>query len=276
MTTHDVQAEPSLLSANDGPVLAELRGSVLLLSLNRPEKMNAWTQAMEMRYFDLLDAAERDPEVRAIVLTGIGRGFCAGADFDDIKAVSGSDLSALQHGRPAHHPLSVSKPIVAAINGPAAGVGLVQTLYCDVRISSARVKLTTAFARRGLIAEYGSAWLLPRLVGRGAALDLLLSGRIFLGQEAHAMGLVNRITEPEDVLDTALAYAADLAENCSPTSISVIKTQVQLALDSSFNEAVEHADAEMRESFMRPDVKEGVDSYLEKRPPAFPGVRVSR
>lgn len=256
-------------SATDGPVLAELRGAVLVLTLNRPDKLNAWGEAMEKRYFGLLDEAEESSEVRAIVLTGAGRGFCAGADFDDLKAAAQSDLTVLERGRPTYHPMTISKPLVAAINGPAAGVGLVQALYCDVRIASPTAKLTTAFARRGLIAEYGAAWLLPGLVGRGVALDLLLSGRVFLGEEAHSLGLVNRLAEPDGVLDAALAYATDLAENCSPTSMSVIKRQVQRAMNATFDAACDDADAEMRASFLRPDAEEGVNSYLERRPPAF-------
>jgi enoyl-CoA hydratase/carnithine racemase len=165
---------------------------------------------------------------------------------------------------------------VAAINGAAAGVGLVQALYCDIRIASPTAKLTTAFVRRGLIAEYGTAWLLPWLVGRGVALDLLLSGRVFLGEEAHAIGLVNRLAEPGAVLETALEYATDLAENCSPTSMSVIKGQVQRAMNATFDEALREADAEMRESFMRPDVDEGVNSFLERRRPAFAELSPSR
>jgi enoyl-CoA hydratase/carnithine racemase len=271
MQSNGEGAEASVpIAAADGPVLAELRGSVLVLTLNRPEKLNAWGYEMEERYFDLLDAAERAPEVRAIVLTGAGRGFCAGADFDDIKAVGESDdMSALDHRRPTSHPMTISKPLVAAINGPAAGVGLVQAIFCDVRIASPTAKMTTAFARRGLIAEYGSAWLLPGIVGRAAALDLLLSGRVFLGEEAHALGLVSRLAEADAVLDTAVEYAADLAENCSPTSMSVIKRQVNHGMDQSFEGSVAEADAEMRESFARPDVQEGVDSFLEGRPPAF-------
>jgi len=141
--------------AADSPVLAEMNGAVLVLTLNRPEKLNAWGQAMESRYFDLLDEAQQSPEVRAIVVTGAGRGFCVGADFDDLKAVARSDRTALERSRPISFPMTIRKPLVAAINGPAAGVGFVQTLYCDVRVTAPTVKLTTAFARRGLIAEYG-------------------------------------------------------------------------------------------------------------------------
>jgi len=268
----DAQVEQhaaGIAGATEGAVLAEMRGSVALLTLNRPEKLNAWGRSIEERYFDLLDEAERSSAVRAIVVTGAGRGFCVGADFDDLKAVSALDLSALERRREISHPLTIRKPLVAAINGPAAGVGLVQALYCDVRVLSATAKLTTAFARRGLIAEYGSARLLTELVGRGAALDLLLSGRVVMGEEALALGLVNRLAEPGAVLDSALAYAADLAENCSPTAMSVIKRQVGRAMDGAFADSFAEADEEMRASFARPDVEEGVESYLQKRPPSF-------
>jgi enoyl-CoA hydratase/carnithine racemase len=254
---------------DDDPVLAEMRGAVLVLTLNRPDKLNAWGRAIESRYFDLLDEAQENPEVRAIVVTGAGRGFCVGADFDDLKAVAQSDLTALERSRPISFPLTIRKPLVAAINGPAAGVGVIQALYCDVRITAPTVKLSTAFARRGLIAEYGSAWLLPALVGRGAALDLLLSARALTGDEAYAIGLVNRLAEPDAVLEAALAYATDLAENCSPTSMSIIKRQVDHAMNGTFAAAFDEAEAEMLESFARPDVREGVASYLERRRPAF-------
>jgi enoyl-CoA hydratase/carnithine racemase len=262
--------KPPALNGADSPVLAEMRGAVLVLTLNRPDKLNAWGQAIQTRYFDLLEQAEQNQEVRAVVVTGAGRGFCVGADFDDLKAVAASDMTPLGRGRPISYPMTISKPLVAAINGPAAGVGLVQALYCDVRVTAPTVKLTTAFARRGLIAEYGCAWLLPALVGRGAALDLLLSARVVLGAEAYAIGLVNRLAEPEAVLETAFEYATDLAENCSPTSMSIIKRQVQRAMNVTFDAAFTEADAEMLKSFSRADVQEGVASYLERRRPAFP------
>ncbi len=276
MNSHGENGGQPVSPATAEPVLAEMHGAVLVLTLNRPEKLNAWGQKMEERYFDLLDEAERSADVRAIVLTGAGRGFCVGADFDDLKAAGESDLTALDRRRAVSHPMTIGKPLVAAINGPAAGIGLVQALYCDVRIAAPAAKLTTAFVRRGLIAEYGSAWLLPELVGRGVALDLLLSGRVFLGEEAHSLGLVNRLAEPDSVLAVALEYATDLAENCSPTSMGVIKRQVHRATSATFDAAFDEADAEMRASFMRPDVREGVDSYLEGRPPVFPGVEQPR
>ena len=257
----------------DDVVLAERHGSVLLLTLNRPEKLNAWNNALEDRYFDLLDEADADPEVRAIVVTGAGRGFCAGADMSDLQQVDKLDENGLpMRARPKNHPLSVRKPLIAAINGAAAGLGLVEALFCDVRFAAAGAKLTTSFARRGLIAEYGAAWLLPRLVGQSRALDLLMSGRVVRAEEAADMGLVDRVVAPEDVVGAALAYGQDLAAHCSPWAMSTIKSQVYRSFETTFGEAVEDADRLMQTSLLGPDVREGVTSYLEGRAPAFAGL----
>lgn len=255
-------------------VLAEQRGPVLLLTLNRPDKLNAWNNAMEDRYFTLLDDADADPDVRAVVVTGAGRGFCVGADMDDLQQVElldGQDLPTRR--RPKTHPLTFRKPLVAAINGAAAGLGLVEALFCDIRFAAPKAKFTTSFARRGLIAEYGSAWLLPRLVGPSRALDLLMSARVVLADEALAMGLVDRVVEPEALVDAAVAYAADLAANCSPWAMGVIKEQVYASLDVSFAQAKAEADRLMNISLNGPDVVEGVTSFLEGRPPAFAGLQ---
>ena len=251
-------------------VLGERRGAVLLVTLNRPERLNAWNDEVEGRYFELLDEAEADPGVRAVVVTGAGRGFCAGADMDILDQASGTATTPFERPRPRTRPLELRKPLIAAVNGAAAGLGFVETLYCDVRFTVPAAKFTTAFVRRGLIAEYGIAWLLPRIVGTSRALDLLLSGRVVLGSEAHGLGLADFLESPEGLVDAAVAYAVDLTENCSPASMAVIKGQVHRSLDSSLDEALHEAQEQMRESFSRPDVKEGVASYLEKRPPEFP------
>jgi len=264
----------NLAPPSTDPVLAERRGGVLVLTLNRPDRLNAWNDALEERYFAHLDAAENDPEVRAVVVTGAGRGFCAGADMEDLQKIGEADVEASlrQRPRPRAFPLTVRKPLIAAINGPAAGLGLVEALYCDLRFCTPAAKLTTAFVRRGLIAEYGISWLLARLVGPSAALDLLLSGRVVLGDEAHRLGLVNYLSAPETLLDDAVAYAQDLADHCSPASMATIKTQVQTDLERSFADSVTASVDLMLESFGRPDVAEGVQSYLEQRPPAFPSL----
>ena len=253
-------------------VLSELREGVLILTLNRPDRLNAWTDALEADYFAALDAAENDPGVRAIVVTGAGRGFCAGADMDDLKGAAGdAGAHASVHDRPRERtfPLTVRKPMIAAINGAVAGLGLVEALYCDLRFATPQAKITTAFVRRGLIAEYGMSWLLPRLIGHSAALDLLLSGRIVLGEEAHRLGLVDRLSEPDTVVADAVAYAQELAVHCSPWSMATIKAQVLADLDRDFASAVAAADGLMLDSFGRPDIQEGVRSYLEQRAPAF-------
>jgi enoyl-CoA hydratase/carnithine racemase len=255
-------------------VLVERRGPVLVLTLNRPERLNAWTDALEDQYYARLDQAEDDPHVRAIVVTGAGRGFCAGADMSDLElgATNDDDAAAglLGRPRPRTFPLTVRKPMIAAINGAAAGLGLVEALYCDVRFATPGAKLTTAFARRGLVAEYGIAWLLPRLVGYSAALDLLLSGRVVVGEEALRLRLVDRLSEPDRLLGDAVAYAHELATNSSPWSMATIKAQVQADLERSFTDAVADAEQLMLASFGQPDVQEGVSSYLEQRAPEFP------
>jgi enoyl-CoA hydratase/carnithine racemase len=266
----------SLAPPSTDTVLAERHGGVLVLTLNRPERLNAWNDALEARYYEHLDAAEADPDVKAIVVTGAGRGFCAGADMDDLASAGAGtrDMEALlrDRPRPRTYPLTIRKPMIAAINGAAAGLGLVEALYCDIRFSTPEAKFTTAFVRRGLIAEYGIAWLLPRLVGQSAALDLLLSGRVIRGEEAKQLGLVDRLSEREAVVADAVAYAQDLAENCSPASMATIKAQVLGDLDGTFAESVARADDLMIDSFKRPDIAEGVASYTEQRPPAFPSL----
>jgi enoyl-CoA hydratase/carnithine racemase len=254
-------------------VLAERRGPVLVLTLNRPERLNAWTDSLEDRYFARLDAAEIDPEVRAIVVTGAGRGFCAGADMSDLERGAMTDAAEPElrnRPRPRSFPRTVRKPMIAAINGAAVGLGLVEALYCDLRFATPDAKLSTAFARRGLVAEYGISWLLPRLVGYSTALDLLLSGRVIRGEEAHRLGLVDRVSEPQRILDDAVAYAQELARHSSPWSMATIKAQVHADVDRPFAAAVAAAEELLLASFHRPDVHEGVRSYLERRAPSFP------
>ena len=252
---------------SDELVLREVTDGVAVLTLNRPERLNAWTHALENRYFDLLHECAADADVRVIVVTGAGRGFCAGADMEDLQAIGGGDGGDidLSARRAQTTPLTIPKPIIAAINGPCAGIGLVQALMCDIRIGAPGAKLTTAFARRGLIAEHGISWLLPRLIGPSKALDLLMSGRVFLSEEAAELGVVNRLGSLDDALD----YARDLAANCSPASMAVMKRQVWSHLELPLGEALAESDRLMFESFGRPDFVEGVASFVERRPPAF-------
>jgi enoyl-CoA hydratase/carnithine racemase len=259
----------------DDVVLSERRGAVALLTLNRPDRLNAWTGALERRYFDLLDEAGADPRVRAIVVTGAGRGFCAGADMDILQRI-GADETGERAARTAApdrmqwHTTTFPKPVIAAINGACAGVGLCQALMCDLRFAASGAKLTTAFAQRGLVAEHGISWILPRLVGQARALDLLLSGRVVLAEEASAMGKVNEVVPPDELLDRALAYASRLAATSSPAAMAVMKRQVWADQDVDLETAARRAIPLMATSLRSADFREGVRSFVEKRPPEFP------
>ena len=253
-------------------VLKEVQEGVATLTLNRPERLNAWTQELERDYFAALGECAADEQVRVIVVTGAGRGFCAGADMQELQALNEDGIGEDQRNgaRTAQtYPLTIPKPIIAAINGPCAGIGLVQALMCDLRFAAEDAKLTTAFARRGLVAEHGISWILPRLVGPARALDLLLSGRVVLGREAAAMGLVNAAMPRETVLEQTLSYARDVAVNCSPASMATMKRQVYADLERAVPDALAEADRLMLQSFAAPDFAEGVTSFLERREPRF-------
>jgi enoyl-CoA hydratase/carnithine racemase len=261
----------------DDLVLYELRDSgVAVLTLNRPERMNAWGGGLAAALYAHFDTAEADPAVRAIVLTGSGRAFCAGADMGDLSSMEtantdgDADISKMVGERHPHFVTTLRKPVIAAINGACAGYGLTQALMCDVRFATAGAKFTTSFARRGLIAEYGISWILPRVVGWGAALDLLLSGRVFLAEEAAELGLVKEVVPPDELLPRAIAYAEDIAANCAPSSLAVIKEQVYADAMRDVVEASDRAEKLMHESMLRPDFIEGITAFFEKRTPSFP------
>jgi enoyl-CoA hydratase/carnithine racemase len=269
--------------------LYEVAERVATITLNRPDKLNAWTAVMEQEVRAAIAEAERDENVRVIVLTGAGRGFCAGADMSLLSTVATKGLDAAQRAQAvqasegfgdgaradfqkkySYFP-AISKPVIGAINGPAVGLGLVIALYCDLRFASDAARFSTAFARRGLIAEYGMAWMLPRLVGHANALDLLFSARLIDAAEAFRMGLANQVY-PQDVFqDKVRDYAADLASNVSPRSLRVIKRQVYDAMFVGLGEAFEIAEREMLASLQCEDFKEGVAHFVEKRAPVFTG-----
>ena len=269
------------MSADD-PVLYELRDSgVAVLTFNRPERMNGWGGGLAAKFYALLDRAEADADVRAIVVTGAGRAFCAGADMGDLSSIEKAntngeaDISTLVGERHPHFVATLCKPVIAAINGACAGIGLTQALMCDVRFAAAGAKFTTSFARRGLIAEYGISWILPRVVGWGVAMDLLLSGRVFLAEEAAALGLVKEVVPPDELLPLAIGYAEDIAANCAPSSLAVIKQQVYADTMRDVFEASDHAEKLMGESMQRPDFIEGITAFFEKRTPNFPPLEVA-
>lgn len=259
-------------------------GAVATVTLNRPERMNTWTGRMHAEYRWALDQAEHDSAVRVIVVTGAGRAFCAGADSRALEGhieKGGYDAGTPQEmANPGYgvrpefdenfaFQFGMTKPILAAINGPAAGVGLVIACYADLRFAAAGAKLTTAHGKLGLPAEYGLSWLLPRLIGVTRANDLLLSSRIVLAEEAAEMGLVNAVHPAEDVLDETYAYALNLAANVSPASMRETKRQIYWDLHGDVGSSVRASEALLARMTTEPDFKEGVRAFVEKRPPRF-------
>ncbi|MBM3717634.1 MAG: enoyl-CoA hydratase [Actinobacteria bacterium] len=254
---------------------------VAVITFNRPERLNAWTGRMGNEYFSHIDTAVADPMVRVIVVTGAGKGYCAGADMGTLQAIpSGERTQApradsgggIVEGRMQDEITRIPKPVISAVNGAAAGLGMVQALMCDMRFAADTAKFTVAFSKRGLIGEYGISWVLPRLVGQANALDLMMSSRVVLADEALAMGMVNRVVPAALLMDEVMAYAADLAMNVSPSSMSVMKRQVYGDYGKDVSSASRDALRLMQESFTRSDFKEGVQSFLQKRQAEFPPV----
>jgi len=272
-----------------GEVVYEVDDGIATVTLNRPHRLNAITGTMSRELQDAMLAAGEDKSVRAIILTGAGRGFCAGADMELLQSIQGSgprpdgesdrefqprrvDARAREDFRRQYSYFpSIGKPILAAINGPVAGLGFVLSLYCDLRLASTTARMGAIFSRRGLVAEHGISWLLPRLIGMANAADLLFSGRMIDAEEALAMGLVSRVVPPDKLLAEAGDRAREIATLASPRSVAVMKKQIYDAQFETLAEALDTADREMLESFESEDFKEGVAHFVEKRPPKFSG-----
>lgn len=262
----------------------EVSGAVATITLDRPDRLNAWTGRMHTEYRALLARASADPGVRVIVVTGAGRGFCAGADTKALEGHAargaydpgtGHDLAYPGYGvRPefdaelAYH-FGIPKPIVAAVNGSAAGVGLALACYCDLRFAAAGAKLTAAHGRLGLPAEFGLSWLLPRIVGFSHAADLLLSSRVVLAEEALSMGLVNRVLAGPELMPAVYEYARMLAEEVSPASLAATKVQLYADVYGTAAGAVEEAQRRLDQMMGEPDFSEAVAARREGRPPRF-------
>jgi enoyl-CoA hydratase/carnithine racemase len=266
-----------------------VEASVATITLRRPDRLNAWTGRMHTEYRALLARAEADPEVRVVVVTGEGRGFCAGADTTALDGHvargeydpgTGSDLAMPGYGvRPefdadfAYH-FGLTKPVVAAVNGAAAGVGFALACFCDLRFAAAGAKLTTSHGRLGLPAEFGLSWLLPRLIGLTRAADLLLSSRVVLAEEAAAMGLVNAVVPGDELMAHSYDYARTLAHAISPASLAATKRQLYTdLLHGDVGVSVRDAGERLETMMRQPEFREGVAALLERRPPDFGVVR---
>jgi enoyl-CoA hydratase/carnithine racemase len=286
-------------------ILYAVSNGVAIITLNRPDRLNAWTRFMAKEVMHAAHRAEDDDSVHVIVLTGAGRGFCAGADMAELEGASDEAVASLKSGaamsaerrvsllmeqitEAEYNPenkdrirddfrkrysylMGIKKPVIAAVNGPTAGLGLIIALYCDIRFASDKARFSTAFSKRGLIAEHGISWILPRIVGLPNALDMLYSSRIVDSKEALRIGLVNHVFSQESFMDSVMAYAKDLATSVSPRSMRIIKKQVFNAMFQSLSEASETADEELLQSLTSEDFKEGVAHFLEKRAPNFSG-----
>jgi enoyl-CoA hydratase/carnithine racemase len=272
-------------------ILYRAEDGVAVVTLNRPAKLNAWRGEMERDVRKAMRLAADDEAVRLIILTGAGRGFCAGADMDALQSIQSEARTgaadAVRAATGGHEPWdpaarddfkkqyswfpAVPKPIFAAINGACAGLGLVLSLYCDIRFAADTAKLTTAFSRRGLVAEHGISWLLPRLVGFANAADLLYSSRVISADEAKALGLVSRVFPTASFEADVMGWAKALARDVSPRSLREMKRELWNAMTQPLGEAIEAANADMPASFRSEDFREGVAHFMEKRPARFTG-----
>jgi enoyl-CoA hydratase/carnithine racemase len=271
------------------PLSCAVDGGVALITFNRPKQLNAFTEEMGDLFDETMVRLQADESVRAVVMTGTGRGFCVGSDMSELKQTTKAGGSSFPRPEepasifdafadaPAELraryvlPLAMSKPVIAAVNGACAGIGLALAVSSDVRFASEEAMFTAIFARRGLTAETGLAYTLTALVGLGAASDMLLSARRVSAAEAKRMGLVNEIVPADELLAHTMVYAKDIADNVSPRSTRVIKRQLWQAQQQTFMEAAIVAYREAGRSLKSEDFREGIAHFVERRPPRFTG-----
>lgn len=256
------------------PVLSEIRDKVAIVTLNRPASLNAWNSAMRRQYFDTLEQLAADPAANVILVRGAGRAFCAGADVKDLSniAASGGQQPA-RDVRRYWYPLSIGKPIVAAIHGACLTIGLQQALCCDVRFAARDAKIAAPYAKRGLVAEVGISWLLSRIAGVSNSMELLLSGRTIDGNEAQAMGLVNKVFDADELFERSFDYCRAMAAECSPWSMRTIKQQLYHDLMQSLDPAFVRSEELLEQALAGTDFVEGIAALKEKRLPAFAALK---
>jgi enoyl-CoA hydratase/carnithine racemase len=256
----------------------ELADNVLTLTMNRPDRLNAWTPTMLRELLDAFDRADGDDDVRVVIITGAGRGFCAGADLEaggdtfDYRARGVEDeVPRDGGGQFTLRVFASKKPVIAAINGPAVGVGATMTLPMDVRLASTTAKMGFVFSRRGIVPEAASSWFLPRVVGISQAVEWAATGRVFSAEEALAGGLVRSLHEPDELLPAAYSLAREIVDNTAPVSVALARRMMWDMLGAAHPMEAHRADSRaMLARGQSGDVREGVTSFLEKRAPAFP------
>ena len=254
----------------------EVRGNAAIITLNRPDKLNALTYHTLKEIRQAIDTSVSDRSVFGIVVTGNGRGFCSGLDAEVLASVTSGSTESTSSGRNEDelpgmfsYLLEVPKPVIAALNGVAAGGGLILALMSDIRFAAKEAAITTVFLKRGLIAEHGSSWILPRLVGTGRALDLLWASDKVGADEALQLGLVERVTEADNLVGEAVAYIEKLATTSAPAAIAASKRLVYGHLGKNYREALEEAEIIQNEFVARDDAREGAMALIEKRAPNF-------
>ena len=260
-------------------LLYEVSGGVATITLNRPDRLNAITAPMLDSLSKVLRDSDADREVRVIVITGAGRGFCAGLDLKDLAAGTGiganggGGLANVRFDLAGSPPIvlhTTDKPVICALNGPAAGYGLDMALGCDIRIASTEAKLAAVFTKRGILPESGGSWLLPRLIGWARAAEVAFRGMTLSAGEALEMGLVNRVVEPDQLMPVTREIAAEIAAN-APLAVQATKRMMRLGLEETFEANVHHVFLQLLPLFQTEDFKEGVQSFLQKRPAQFRG-----
>ena len=272
-------------------IIYEVDGPAATITMNRPDTLNAMTSLLQAELRHALDASERNEDIIGTVLTGAGRGFCSGVDMNDLGAMSAAGKTigksyehlAADPGNPDKDPnymfsppylLGLRKPIIAAVNGACAGLGFSYATFCDMRFVDRNAKFVSSFAPRGLIAEHGTSWMLPRIVGPSHALDIFWSSRRVEGEEAYRMGYANRLCEPGESVKEAQDYLKMIAGTSAPISIMMMKKQVYKHLMRDLGESMVEDNQWMSDSLTKDDFKEGVASFVERRSPNFARVKV--
>jgi enoyl-CoA hydratase/carnithine racemase len=255
-------------------LLYEVNGNIATITLNRPERLNAITGPMLESFSQALQDSDNNADVRVIVITGAGRGFCAGLDLKDLASGTGIGALAVQRFNLNDSPPVVlhntDKPVICALNGPAAGYGMDLALGADIRVASTEAKLAAVFTKRGILPESGGAWLLPRLIGWAKAAEIAFRGQTLGAQEALEVGLVNHVVAHEDLMTFTAELATEIAEN-APLAVQATKRMMRLAMDETFEASVHHVFLQLLPLFQTKDFREGFQAFLEKRAPQFQG-----